>query len=206
MQLGECVKDDVVQHVHNRKFYRYDKPEGERTRIRPLELFPNGLLVCKPTDTIIDSDLIVQWIGRWTDSLYVPPSQGQPQSIQSLERERVLVMRELVELEAEMLTIAPNKRGSHANKVKAKAVRLAALNTGLFRESPLDTTAIVEESPVVRFAQLDVVELPSGMAARYLGLVQTGAGTLAKIKTATLIFHVPPEVLRLASDRWVSTV
>lgn len=206
MQLSECAQGDVVQNVGNHSFYRYERPEGDRSRIRPLELFPNGLLIAKPTDTIVESDLLVRHVGPWTDSMFVQLQPGDVRQRKTYEREQERKMDMLQKLQAEALVIDPKQRGSHANKIKAVVVRLEALNRGL-SDTPHGTALQPVDSPdQPRFMIRDVVQLPSGQPARFLGNVNTTLGSLAAVATSHSAYYVDPGVLRPISERWVSTV
>jgi hypothetical protein len=205
MQLAECESGDVVQNQANRNFYRYERPESDRSRIRPLELFPNGLLVAKPTDTIVEADLLVRFVARWQDPLFVQVQPGDARKRRTCEIERERKMTELAKLQAEAEVIDPKQRGSHANKVKAVITRLDALNRGLM-EAPDNGLAVTDEPMPPRFQLKQVVQLPSGAAAMFMGSVQTSLGSLATVRNAVGSFHVAPEVLAPIEHRWMSTV
>ena len=55
MRLGSAEPESVVKNVGNGSFYRFERPDRGRARIRPLELFPNGRLIAKPADTLVDA-------------------------------------------------------------------------------------------------------------------------------------------------------
>lgn len=211
MKLAECNGGDVVQNVGNRNYYRFERPEGERARIRPLELFPTGLLVAKPVDTIVEAGLVVRLVGGWAEALYVEVLPGDCKSRKTLERERERKLVELQELRAAAVGLTGGRLGSHANKVKAVADRLAVLNQGL-AEPPRGarargSSAAPAPGPLMAFDPGALVQLPSGAAAVFLGAVRGRLDQLAGVRAkGGASFVVDPSVLRPLSERWVSTV
>ena len=179
MKLREATEGLVVRNSRNGSYYRFERMEGTRCRIRPLELFPNGLLIAKPTDTIVEPDLLVDAVGEWSEEFVVAdvPSHVLRRCTAELEVKR----EKYAELQKQAELIAPKERGSHANKVKAVADRIATLERGLQERA---TLAPVEQV-VARVAELEVgslVRLPSGRPALLLRLQEKDGDVYAKIR------------------------
>lgn len=169
----------MVRNCRNGSYYRFERMEGTRCRIRPLELFPNGLLIAKPTDTIVEPDLQVDEVGEWSEEFVVAdvPSHVLKRCKAELELKREVYS----ELQKEAELVAPKARGSHANKVKAVADRIATLERGLQERA---TQAPVEQV-VARMAELQVgslVRLPSGRPALLLRLEEKDGDVYAWIR------------------------
>lgn len=184
MKLMDAQDGLVVRNERNGHFYRFVRREGRRVRIRPLELFPNGLLQEKTTDTIVEPDLEVAAIGDWTEGLYVQARSSKSRA--TYERELAKAQDDLLSLEAEMLVISPKERGSHANKIKSKAVRIDTLRKGL-ADRPEDTgfTSARTVSEIVEdaFKEQDLVLLPSDRPAKLLKIVRSPDKTVASLVT-----------------------
>lgn len=182
MKLMDAESDQVVRNARNGHFYRFVKREGRRVRIRPLELFPNGLLQAKTTDTIVEPDLEVEAIADWCEVLYVKAKTGK--SRVTYERELQREMEKLVVLEAESLIIPPKERGSHANKVKSCQARVEVLQRGL-RDRPdggVDVVLATTIPDVAReFGVNDLVQLPSGRPGKLLNIERRNDKTIARV-------------------------
>ncbi len=208
MQLSDAAPGDVVRNVGNDSFYRYERPSEDRARIRPLELFPNGLLVAKPTDTIVAADLEVEVIGQWSDGLVVKGGKGKSRLVYEREQERLLA--QLGVLEAEAITIPPKRRGSYANRVKAVRTRLDALHRGLedLGTEPIEIDLHRISLPAFKLRQ--PVIMPSGQLAQFLGLLPVGQHLLAtvacRIGDHTGMLQVDPAALRPAEQRYMATI
>jgi hypothetical protein len=173
--LAEAHAEQVVRNRKNSSYYRFDSLAEHRVRIRPLELFPNGLLIEKTADTIVEPDLEVDAIGDWSDEFFVDDPRG-PKLFAAYKQELGEKREELQRLEAEYETIDPNAhggRGSHANKIKAVVGRVAALERGLADRKVAATTVKQSVKATVKtFADRTLVQLPSGLPAVVLGTVQ----------------------------------
>lgn len=173
--LVEAHPEQVVRNRKNRSYYRFVGLAEQRVRIRPLELFPNGLLIEKTADTIVDPDIEVDVVGQWAEEFFVDDQRAeklQEGCEQELERKRA----ELVVLEAEYETIDPNAhggRGSHANKIKAVAGRVEALERGLSPRTgdAIQVEGIEELATGGVFAARSLVQLPSGCPALVMGTI-----------------------------------
>lgn len=210
MKLSEAREGDVVRNRRNGSFYRYERPDSNRTRIRPLELFPNGLLIEKSADTIVESSLEVDSVGRWSDEFFVADDSAEPLR-QPCESELLSKKEELTVLEAEMLTIDPNAhggRGSHANKIKAVARRVESLERGLAERSEdieIATSSVEEEQPTWNLK--DYVQLPSGLPAIVLGVAGSQVDVGTKTTTGQVIRRVvDSSLLRPIEHRHLATV
>lgn len=203
MRLAEAGAEEVVQNAGNRSFYRMVRPEGNRARIRPLELFPNGLLIEKPTDTIVEADLEVRFVAIWTSDLVVA-HQGEGRSRRAYERELAKLEAKLDGLLEEYRRLAPGQRGSHANKVKACQRRILVIRRGLeIREvntdrPPLETT--------LAFRVRQAVQLPSGKPAVVLNAVGAGFQVAARGDNGILSLTIPSECLRPLIHRHLGTI
>jgi hypothetical protein len=204
MKLSDASEHDVVRNTSNGSYYRYSRPEKSRARIRPLELFPNGRLIPKPTDTLVDADLEVQLVGPWHVDMVV---EGAPtHSRKHYEAELVDCTEYLAFLEVEYEKL-PNggvgtlSRGSWANKLKNCRARIEALQAGL--ASPDGTVRIerpLTEQPLPDLTVRDVVQMPSGQPGLIVDFMQVGASQYAKVRMRTAKTLVeaplPCEILR----------
>jgi len=208
MQLSDVDPGSVVRNIQNSNFYRYERPSQDRARIRPLELFPNGLLIAKPTDTIVAAGLEVELIGPWSEGLVVSGAKGKAREV--YERERVRLQQQLSVLQSEALLIPPKARGSHANRVKAVKGRLAALYRGLedLGTEPIQIDMHKLSAPAFRLKQ--TVVMPSGVQAQFLGLLPQGQQLLAtvacRMDELVQLLQVDPAALRSSDIRYVATV
>lgn len=205
MKLAQARTGQVVRNANNGKsYYRYENQAGDKIRIWPLELFPNGLLLMKPAPTTVDSDIEVVLIGSWEDGMRVEGSPSKP---------RAAYEKQLVELEAELPQLramyealpksgsGTDSRGSFMNKVKTAEKRVATLKRGLgFIEEPADLLTVVEEEAVADYEPGEFVQVPSGRRAKVEGLQRMGGSTYVKVKTvfqgAAVEAALPCEVLR----------
>lgn len=209
MRLSEANQNDVVRNTSNDSFYRYERPAENRARIRPLELFPNGLLIAKPTDTIVAADLDVEYVATWSEGLVVSGIKGSSRT--GYEREREQLREQLKVLEAEAVMIEPKQRGSFANRLKAVKLRLSALESGLedLGTEPLQIDMAKLSIPAFRLKQM--VCMPSGAPAQFLGLLPQGHQLLATVATrvasgAVLMIQVDPQALRPSNCRYMATL
>lgn len=196
-----------MRNRRNGSFYRFVRPEGQRVRIRPLELFPNGLLIEKTADTIVDSDLQVDMVAEWTEEVYVEvpenvAAQLRVASVAQLEQKQA----ELVILEAEMITMDPKGRGSHANRIKACRWRVEVLTRGLAEPTQDISSVSRNDAAAPHFDAGTIVQLPSGQP----GKVESSAGPVANILThvAGIVASVPVpmEILRPWHSRSIATI
>lgn len=169
MKLASARQGQVVRNTRNGSFYRFEGLQQGRVRILPLELFPNRLLLEKPTPTTVNADLEVEVIGDWEDGMVVEGKPGASRGV--YERELLRLEQELPELLAtyEGLPKAGKgheSRGSWANKVKCCRQRIATLKRGLGFIG--DSVALVArvEKPTIAVRAGDLVLMPSGRAAQ----------------------------------------
>lgn len=213
MKLASASEGQVVRNADNGSHYRFERMEAGRARIRPLELFPNGLLIAKPTPTTIDPDIPVIVVGVWQLDMVV---EGKPSNSRRVyENELVRKESELVELQEayEKLPVSgkgTQSRGSWANKVKSCKSRIEVLKRGL---GFVDTTAMLRTESEPQEIELDqgqLVQLPSGRAAKVEGFQPMGDQTYVQVKTfyngTVILAALPAEVLRCASQARVCTV
>lgn len=217
MLLVEAHAEQVVQNRKNRSYYRFIGLTEQRVRIRPLELFPNGLLIEKTADTIVGSDLEVDVVGDWDDEFFVDDARAE-KLLTSCQQELDRKRGELVVLEAEYETIDPNAhggRGSHANKIKAVAGRVVALERGLAKRTskPVAVAEIIKQSVAATFADRSLVQLPSGLPAMVMGTITfpSDARPYAKVRAKASDGKVIPltivqECLRPWEHRHMATI
>lgn len=192
MKLADSREDIVVRNRNNKSFYRFVRPEAERIRIRPLELFPNGLLIEKSADTIVAGDLQVDVIGEWQEWFFVnEPAAGRLRS--KYEIELTVQQEKLIVLMEELETLDPKRRGSHANKVKAVERRVKSIQNGLGSRSPdvqIFETLFAgpggrKKITKVLFSPKDLIALPSGI---------TGMVTRCRGNKATIACEIHGEI------------
>lgn len=197
MKLSSAREGQVVRNVDNGSHYRYERPEKGRVRIWPLELFPNGLLIAKPTPTIVDPNLDVVFVAMWTDGMRVEGKSSH--SRRTYEAELAKREIDLVGLLAEyeklpVSGIGKQSRGSWSNKIKNCQARIETLRLGL-AEPTTDALAVTTQDEAPRYRKDDLVHLPSGLPGR----VQSVRGTTALVRTRYeqqfLQMPVPFEVL-----------
>lgn len=211
VRLADASQGDVVRNQKNGSYYRYERPDSNRTRIRPLELFPNGLLIPKSADTIVEPHLEVEYVGRWSEAFFVDTEvseKGKRQFTEELTAKR----DQLTQLEAEMATVDPNAhggRGSHVNKIKAVARRVESLERGLAarpKDVEVQKRAATKLDDVI-FQPKSFAQLPSGLPAMVIAneanLVKIGCkGKDGEVIRCT----VPPQTLRPLEHRHLATV
>lgn len=205
MRLEQAREDQVVRNTRNGHFYRFVRREGRRVRIRPLELFPNGLLQEKTTDTIVEADLDVVLVGDWTTDLFVKVRFGKTRA--TFERELQKLKDKLQVLEAEALVIPPKERGSHANKLKSVVNRVKVLERGLQEAPDASFTAINEaekEAPDFQVGQQVVT--PSGRLATIAGPVNGLAPVQMELPDGISTLQVDPKALLPTEHRRCATV
>lgn len=194
MQLRDATAGQVVRNCRNLRFYRYIRAEGQRVRIRPLELFPNGLLQEKTTDTIVESDLEVELVGDWSEGLYIESKGGRGRVAYERELARLVEQEEALLAEAE--TIDPKERGSHANKVKSVVDRLKVVRQGL-AEPPEDRKLCkVRKDRKGASVVATSMQLPSGLPARVLGVKRDVAQIEVKGPSGILNLELSFDVLK----------
>lgn len=199
MRLADSRENTVVRNRNNKSFYRFVRPEGDRIRIRPLELFPNGLLIEKSADTIVAGDLEVDVVGLWSDAFYVLEPAAEKLRLK-YEVELIAQTGELESLQMQMETLNPKKRGSHANKIKAVQRRVDSIQAGLaMPEKDSIPNALKEalgkqakETFAVSFKERDLVQLPSGIA---------GMVTQTRRKSATIAYKENGEINTIEIDQ-----
>lgn len=207
MRLEEARPDQVVQNRRNSSYYRFVRPEGQRIRIRPLELSPNGLLIEKTADTIVDADLEVDPVAIWSAELFVEVAENVAILLrQQAEAQLLQKTEELVILEAEMLTIDPKERGSHANRVKACRWRVGVLTQGLQERTQAISSTSRQDTVVPHFDVGDILQLPSGQPARLQSYLDNGAEILTKVAGCVTTTAVPTEILRPWTSRNLATI
>ena len=202
MRLSTVGPGQVVKNVNNGSFYLTEQMERGRMKIRPLELFPNGMLISKPAPTLVDADIEVMLVGPWADGMVV---EGKPsRSRADYEQELLCARRDLGVLEQEYDELPRDgrgklSRGSHANKLRAKRLRIDALHQGLglAGRSPAPTQA---QSAVTWPHVQTAVQLPSGLPAVVVGLRPVGDTMYARCRTrvrgALMEVEAPSQVLR----------
>lgn len=185
-QLSDVPAGRVVRNLANGSYYRTGPPEGGRVRIRPLEAFANGLLIEKPTDTIVDCGLEVEDLGPWAQGFGVWPVAPHLRRRNEAELERK--QEQLAQLQRQALEVEPRQRGSHANRVKAVASRIEALQRGLAERAgarqPVPGSA---PAALAQFSVGDVVQLPSGAPAAVLELTTRSAEPYALVRTRAML-------------------
>lgn len=139
MKLGDTKPDQIVKNTGNRRLYKMVENLEDRTRIRPLEIFPNGLVVQKPTDTIVASDIDVQVIGLWTDEKLIRVV-GVKKQTEPFLKELATRRDKLAVLEAEL---GVSNKGAHAMKLMAIRTRIETLERGL---KPIRTKKLIQIS------------------------------------------------------------
>lgn len=213
MKLATATQGQVVRNTANGSHYRFERHEAGRVRIRPLELFPNGLLIAKPTPTTVDPDIDVIVIGSWSEQMLV---EGKPSNSRRVyERELIKLEGELVELEIayELLPVSGKgklSRGSWANKVKCCRERIVVLKRGLGFVDETAKLTVRDQREDVAFKKNQIVQLPSGRAAKVAGFQPVGDQTYVRVVTSfngrTIKAALPADVLRCASQARVCTV
>lgn len=172
MELNQATTNQVVRNVKNGSHYRVDRPEKSRIRIRPLELFPTGLLVPKPTDTLVAPDIAVLLVGIWFEGMRV---EGRPSATaEAYERELAERRAQLVQLMEGYEALPINgkgvqSRGSWANKINNCRARIEVLEQGLATPEPRAKVLKVRDSGP-GFGRGSHVLLPSGRVGQVMSL------------------------------------
>jgi hypothetical protein len=214
LRLVDGSTGQVYRNDNNGSFYRYEgQVADQRVRIFSLELFPNGLLISKPTPTTVGGDIEVTLVGPWREDMVV---QGRSRrSRRALEDELVRLERQLPELlrqydELSRSGTGEQSRGSFANKIKSTRLRIDTLKRGL---GFVGAAAVV--SPVIQSADVgwqtgQRAQVPSGRIAVIEGFVPMGDTVYAQLKTvfqgAAVMAALPCEVLRPAREARLCTV
>jgi hypothetical protein len=199
LKLSQCTEGQVVRNANNGNHYRYERPERSRIRIRPLELFPNGILIPKPTDTHVDPDIEVQLLGDWCHGMAV---EGKPTHCRATyERELAKCLLDLDTLRIAYDLLPPagkgkESRGSWANKIKNCDGRIAVLRAGLEERLDLAPKLSIKVERRTHFRHRDIVQLPSGLPAKILQIRGTNVTVLTRSLGETYVGTVPVEILR----------
>lgn len=212
MKLASAQAGQVVRNVKNGSHYRFERLERGKVRIWPLELFPNGRLIVKPTPTLVEADIEVVFIAPWSDDLVV---EGKPSKSRAVyERQLIARERELLELRAEYDRLPKSgkghaSRGSFANKVKSAEIRVRTLKLGLGftgRKAVHEPTVPLDSS----YQPGEVVQVPSGRMAVIVSFAPMGDTIYAmirmRIRGSIVETGVPYEILRPQSQSRLCTV
>jgi hypothetical protein len=207
MRLSEVPEQHVVQNISSRAFYRMERCEADRVRIRPLEPFWNGRIIEKTTDTIVEADIEVTLVAPWSPDMIVDVTGAQVKRPDTLRRELAKLEGKLSELES--ADIPPKGRGSHANKVKNVRHRITVLLAGL--EPPVANSAnapVMAAVELPKYSQGQAVLLSSGRIARFLEFVSVSATGVkhAAVQTSIGRMVAPPDSLSPLIDRYCATV
>ena len=212
MKLSAAKPGQVVKNSRNGSFYRFERIERGKARIWPLELFPTGLLLSKPTPTLVECDIQVDVVGAWADPMVV---EGKPTHSRGVyENELCRLELELTVLHEQYEALPVNgkgkqSRGSFANKVKNVEMRLVTLKRGLGFSGSENArhTAVPRVKP--RFAVRAFVLVPSGRPAQVMSLHRVGGGTYASLRISGMdgmtTAKVPVEVLRPYAESTLCT-
>lgn len=211
VRLDAANEGDVVRNCKNGSYYRYERPEKNRSRIRPLELFPNGLLIPKSADTIVEPTLEVDAVGRWSEDTedFFVNTEVPAKVRQAYADELEAKTQQLVQVEQEMLTVdnSHGGRGSHANKIKAVARRVQSLERGLAdRPKDVKIQKHTASKAQAAFRLKDLVQLPSGRPAIVLSADPTLIGIMTKTAGGPIRTSVPAALLRPLEHRHLATV
>lgn len=210
MKLVSATQGQVVRNTNNGSHYRHDRIEKGKVRIWPLELFPTGLLIPKPTPTLVDPDIDVQVIGPWHDPMMV---EGRPKHSRAVyERELAQKLADLSFLEAayeRLPTSGTGKqsRGSWANKLKNVRSRIETLQRGLgFEGEGVKREVARIESAMAALQVMGLVQLPSGRPAKIVSMTGLTARVVVMSNGAPIEAPLPCSVLRPWSDSRVCTL
>lgn len=215
MRLGSATDGDVLKNESNGSYYRFERLERGKARIRPLELFPNGRLLPKPVDTTVSTELAVLMVGRWAEGMRVDGRPSRPRARYEAEleaRQRDLVDLRLLYEALPVNGVGKQSRGSWMNKVKNVEQRIAAIEAGLADVTGEALAAPVDEARSgAAFHARDVVLLPSGRPGLVVIVTTHGKVPSARVRVrdgaATLeIPGVPLEALRPYSDSQLCTL
>jgi hypothetical protein len=209
MRLSAASEGQVVRNTGNGSFYRFEREERSRARIRPLEHFPNGRLIPKTTDTLVPPDIEVVVIGFWREEMVV---EGGPVHTRShyedelREREATLIW---LEAEYEKLPVngtGKQSRGSWANKVKNCRARIAVLHAGLGETDGQQIDAVQPEAQGSNLTPRDLVQLPSGHPALILALDAGNAMVRTRHGSSRLVAPIPIDCLRPWASAYLATI
>lgn len=216
MKLASAQAGQVVRNATNGSHYRFDCLERSKARIRPMELFPTGLLIPKPTDTLVQPDLEVVLIGAWHEDMTVEgkPSHSQvAYEVELAQRREAIVLLEAAYEELPQNGKGKLSRGSWANKIKNCKSRITTLERGLGLDDggPVTTPQHVQVAAIVPdYSSGDLVQVPSGRPALVLATTITAGAAYAQVRTAfegrALEAPVPCEVLRPWSEARLATI
>lgn len=193
MLLQDVAAMLVVENQSSGTFYRTTALQQKaKSRIRPLELFPTGLLIPKSTDTLVATTTLVRTICPWQEPVRV---EGKPTHTRDYyESELVQRQLELQTLRIQYTELPKSgrghfSRGSHANKILACTRRIETLYEGLgMREDPVEV--------ISNFDHGDHVLLPSGRFGVFRRALQKGDAVYAEVKIAAHTYQLPIELLR----------
>lgn len=222
MKLSDATAGLVVRNDRNGSYYRFERSEGDRSRIRPLEHFPNGLLIPKPAPTTVSASLEVSALSPWHDGDYRVHEAVAPR-VAAKRREKYettlaqcVVEVESLRVEYEALPvdgIGKESRGSHQNKIKAVETRIDAIQRGLAEHDPAEALECVQDvmAPRPEFGIHDLVQVPSGYPALVTAMQEQDGSWVAAISMkdssgAALVAALPCRVLRPWSFSRVGTV
>lgn len=209
MKLSAASPGQVCRNLDNGSHYRYERPERGRVRIYPLELFPNGRLIPKPTPTIVSPDLEVLGVGFWVDDMQV---EGKPDHTRATyERQLADKRSELLVLEAGFLALPASgigklSRGSWANKLKNCRQRIDTLEFGLAELTEEQVQIVQADRVPSPFRRRDLIQLPSGRPGRIERMLGVQAEVLTLFEGNTMVAKIPVSALHLWSDARLATV
>jgi hypothetical protein len=214
LKLSSATSGQVVRNTNNGSYYRYERIERGKARIWPLELFPNGLLIAKPTPTLVDAAIEVVIVGPWLEGMVVEGSPSQSRR-RSYEQE-LIRLEQLLPVLRQQYDALPkggkgtSSRGSFANKLKCTTYRITVLKQGLGFAPGTPVQPTSEQGPHAAYAVDDIVQVPSGRLAKILGFSPMGDQMYAQVKT---LFHgaaveaaLPCEVLRPGRQARLCTI
>lgn len=217
LRLIDVDTEMVVQNSRNGSYYRHEGPSGDRARIRPLERFPNGLLIAKSQPTIVDAHLDVVLVAPWDEQLVV--EGGKPsQSSDKYAIELAGLEAKLAAMEAEYEAlpkdgVGQQSRGSYANKLKATHTRITNIRRGL---GDVEAHVFVRTNHTPRrrlapiqtgaFALQSLVQLPSGLPALVLSSSAPESTVRTRYMNQLIEATVPNPVLRPWSHAYRGTV
>lgn len=209
MKLVSATQGQVVRNTNNGSHYRHDRLEKGKVRIWPLELFPTGLLIPKPTPTLVDPDIEVLVIGPWHDGMAV---EGRPKHSRAVYERELLAKREELVLLEEAYDELPvggvgrQSRGSWANKIKNCRSRIVTLEAGLGFEGQEPRETAKAEDLLATLKVQAMVQLPSGRPGRITAMRGSVATVICISQGAPIEAPLPCEVLRPWSDARVCTL
>jgi hypothetical protein len=206
VRLADAKPGQVVRNTGNKRFYRFERPEDGRSRIRPLEHFPNGLLVPKAADTTVSPDLKVVLVGPWHDHMVI---LGRPEkTCEQYEAEHAELQARLagllqIDSAIERDARGSYSKGSHANRIRAVRERIEALERGLADVTDIPVIELSDEP--FRFTAGQLVLLPSGRPARVTQVANKGKQVLCRTQAHGEQL-IPTLSLSKIDSRWTATV